>query len=68
MLLEGLYLPLTTPFYPDGSLNLRKLEHNADRYSRTPAAGFAVLSEVGEAYDAVGGWGSARRCSQPLDA
>ncbi|HEY6412499.1 MAG TPA: dihydrodipicolinate synthase family protein [Edaphobacter sp.] len=48
MLLEGLYLPLTTPFYPDGSLNLRKLEHNADRYSRTPAAGFAVLSEVGE--------------------
>ena len=48
MLLEGLYLPLTTPFYPDGTLNLRKLEHNADRYSRTPAAGFAVLSEVGE--------------------
>jgi 4-hydroxy-2-oxoglutarate aldolase len=48
MLLEGLYLPLTTPFYPDGSLNLRKLEHNADRYSRTPSTGFAVLSEVGE--------------------
>jgi 4-hydroxy-2-oxoglutarate aldolase len=48
MLLEGLYIPLTTPFYPDGRLNLRKLEHNADRYSRTPAAGFAVLSDVGE--------------------
>ena len=48
MLLEGLQLPLTTPFYPDGSLNLRKLEHNVDRYSKTPAAGLAVLSEMGE--------------------
>src|ERR1700753_660055 len=45
MLLEGLFLPVTTPFYLDGRLNLRKLEHNVDRYSRTPAAGFAVLSE-----------------------
>ncbi|RSL14567.1 2-dehydro-3-deoxy-L-galactonate aldolase [Edaphobacter aggregans] len=48
MLLEGLFIPLTTPFYPDGSLNLRKLEHNADRYSKTPAAGLVVLSEQGE--------------------
>jgi len=48
MLLEGLYLPLTTPFYPDGRLNLRKIEHNVDRYSRTPAAGMVVLSDVGE--------------------
>ncbi len=49
MLLEGLHLPLTTPFYPDGRLNLRKIEHNVDRYSRTPAAGLVVLSETGEA-------------------
>lgn len=48
MLLEGLHLPLTTPFYPDGRLNLRKLEHNVDRYSRTPVAGLVALSEVGE--------------------
>ena len=48
MLLEGLYLPIATPFYPDGRLNLRKIEHNVDRYSRTPAAGLAVLSDVGE--------------------
>ena len=48
MLLEGLFIPLITPFYPDGSLNLRKLEHNADRYSKTPAAGLTVLSEQGE--------------------
>lgn len=48
MLLEGLHLPLVTPFYPDGRLNLRKIEHNVDRYSRTPAAGIVVLSGAGE--------------------
>jgi len=48
MLLEGLQLPLTTPFYPDGRLNLRKLERNVACYSKTPAAGLAVLSEYGE--------------------
>jgi 4-hydroxy-2-oxoglutarate aldolase len=48
MLLEGLQLPLTTPFYPDGRLNLRKLEHNVERYSKTPVAGLVVLSEYGE--------------------
>jgi len=49
MLLEGLHLPLTTPFYSDGRLNLRKIEHNVDRYSRTPVAGLAILAENGEA-------------------
>ena len=49
MLLEGLYLPLITPFYPDGRLYLRKLEHNVDRYSKTPVAGMAALTEPGEA-------------------
>jgi 4-hydroxy-2-oxoglutarate aldolase len=49
MLLEGLQLPLTTPFYPDGRLNLLKLEHNAARYSRTPIAGLVALSDFGEA-------------------
>ncbi|MDQ2834395.1 MAG: dihydrodipicolinate synthase family protein [Acidobacteriota bacterium] len=48
MLLEGLQLPLTTPFYPDGRLNLRKLEHNVSRYSKTPAAGLVLLSWFGE--------------------
>jgi 4-hydroxy-2-oxoglutarate aldolase len=49
MLLEGLQLPLTTPFYPDGRLNLLKLEHNAARYSKTPVAGLVTLSDFGEA-------------------
>ncbi len=49
MLLDGLHIPLTTPFYPDGRVYLRKLEHNADRYSRTPATCLTVLSRTGEA-------------------
>ncbi len=49
MLLDGLHVPLTTPFYPDGRVYLRKLEHNADRYSKTPVAGLVVLSDLGEA-------------------
>jgi dihydrodipicolinate synthase/N-acetylneuraminate lyase len=48
MLLEGVHLPLTTPFYPDGRLNLRKMEHNVDRYSRTPVAALVALAETGE--------------------
>ncbi|MDW5266660.1 MULTISPECIES: dihydrodipicolinate synthase family protein [Acidobacteriaceae] len=48
MLLEGLHLPLTTPFYPDGRLNLRKLEHNVAAYSKSPVSAIAVLSRHGE--------------------
>ena len=49
MLLEGMHLPLTTPFFADGRLNLRKLEQNIARYSLTPAAGMVVLGVSGEA-------------------
>ena len=49
MLLEGIFPAITTPFYPDGRLYLRKLEHNVERYSRTPIAGMAVLGSTGEA-------------------
>ena len=48
MLLDGLHLPLTTPFHPDGRLNPRKLAANVVRYSRTPAAGLIVLGPSGE--------------------
>lgn len=48
MLLEGIFLPLTTPFHADGRLNLSKLEANVERYSRTPAAGMLVGDRVGE--------------------
>jgi 4-hydroxy-2-oxoglutarate aldolase len=49
MLLEGVFSAITTPFYPDGRLYLRKLEHNVERYSRTPCAGIVVLGSTGEA-------------------
>jgi 4-hydroxy-2-oxoglutarate aldolase len=48
MLLEGMHLPLTTPFHVDGRLNTRKLEDNAVRYSKTPAAGLVVLGHSGQ--------------------
>jgi len=48
MLLSGIFPAITTPFYPDGRLYLKKLEHNVDRYSRTPIAGMTVLGSTGE--------------------
>jgi 4-hydroxy-2-oxoglutarate aldolase len=48
MLLEGLHVPLTTPFHPDGRLNPRKLAANVVRYSKSPAAGLIVLGPSGE--------------------
>ena len=48
MLLEGLHIPLTTPFHPDGRLNLPKLAANLARSSKSPAAGLVVLGPSGE--------------------
>src|ERR1044071_1183397 len=49
MLLQGIFPPITTPFYPDGAVYFKKLEHNVERYSRTPVAGLTVLGSTGEA-------------------
>jgi 4-hydroxy-2-oxoglutarate aldolase len=49
MLLYGIFPPITTPFYPDGRVYLKKLEHNVERYSKTPVAGIVVLGSTGEA-------------------
>jgi dihydrodipicolinate synthase/N-acetylneuraminate lyase len=49
MLLSGIFPPITTPFYPDGSVYWKKLEHNVERYSRTPIAGIVVQGSTGEA-------------------
>src|ERR1700712_4946599 len=48
MLLDGVHIPLTTPFYPDGRVYLRKLEHNVRRYSLTPVSGLSALSSISE--------------------
>ncbi len=49
MLLQGIFPPVTTPFYPDGNVYFKKLEHNVERYSKTPVAGIVVLGSTGEA-------------------
>jgi 4-hydroxy-2-oxoglutarate aldolase len=49
MLLHGIFPPITTPFYADGRVYLKKLEHNVERYSKTPVAGIVVLGSTGEA-------------------
>ena len=49
MLLQGIFPPITTPFYPDGKIYHRKLEQNVEHFSRTPVAGIVVLGSTGEA-------------------
>lgn len=49
MLLQGVFPAVTTPFYPDGAVYYKKIEHNIDRYSRTPVAGMVILGSTGEA-------------------
>lgn len=49
MLLQGIFPAVTTPFYSEGAVYYKKIEHNVDRYSRTPIAGMVVLGSTGEA-------------------
>src|ERR1700686_3800902 len=49
MLLQGIFPAMTTPFYPDGAVYYKKIEHNVDRYSRTPISGLVALGSTGEA-------------------
>jgi len=49
MLLQGIFTPISTPFYPDGNLYSKKLESNVEHYSKTPVAGIVVLGSTGEA-------------------
>jgi 4-hydroxy-2-oxoglutarate aldolase len=49
MLLQGIFPPVTTPFYPQGNVYFKKLEANVERYSKTPVAGIVALGSTGEA-------------------
>jgi 4-hydroxy-2-oxoglutarate aldolase len=49
MLLHGIFPPITTPFYPDGRVYYKKLEHNVERYSHAPLSGLVVLGSTAEA-------------------
>ena len=45
----GIYTPLATPFATDGSLDVRGLARNVERYLRSPLMGLVVLGSNGEA-------------------
>ena len=49
MLLEGIFAPVTTPFYPNEQVYFKKLEYNVARLSMTLLAGIVVLGSTGEA-------------------
>ena len=51
MLIEGMFAAISTPFYADERLYLRKLEANVARYSRGLLAGMVVLGSTGEAVE-----------------
>lgn len=48
MLLQGVFPAITTPFYPDGRIYFRKLEHNVEKYSLTDITGIVVLGSTAE--------------------
>jgi dihydrodipicolinate synthase/N-acetylneuraminate lyase len=48
MLLEGIFAPITTPFYPDERVYFKKLEFNVGRLSLTALAGLVALGSTGE--------------------
>lgn len=47
--LNGIMPPLTTPFTPDGSLDLGSLRDNVTRYNQTGLVGYVALGSNGEA-------------------
>jgi dihydrodipicolinate synthase/N-acetylneuraminate lyase len=49
MLLEGIFAPATTPFYPNEQVYYKKLEFNVARLSLTALSGIVVLGSTGEA-------------------
>src|SRR3979490_576530 len=70
MLLQGIFPAVTTPFYADGAVYYKKIEHNIDRYSRTPIAGMVVLGSTGEAVmlsdeERREVWGETRQAAAP---
>jgi len=49
MLLHGVLPPITTPFYQNGDIYFRKLQHNVEKLCLTPVSGLVVLGSTGEA-------------------
>lgn len=46
--LSGVFPPLTTPFAADGSVDLKALAANIEKYNQTKLAGYVVVGSTGE--------------------
>src|SRR5215470_11194485 len=46
--LQGVLLPVTTPFSKDGVVDLSSLKSNLDQWSRTGISGYVLLGSTGE--------------------
>lgn len=46
--LSGVFPPLTTPFAADGSVDLKALAANIEKYNQTRLAGYVVVGSTGE--------------------
>jgi 4-hydroxy-2-oxoglutarate aldolase len=47
-LLNGILLPITTPFLPDGSIDFPGLGANIGKWNETGVSGYVVLGSTGE--------------------
>jgi 4-hydroxy-2-oxoglutarate aldolase len=48
VIFSGVFAALTTPYAHDGSVSLRDLKHNVQRYNQTDLAGYVALGSTGE--------------------
>jgi 4-hydroxy-2-oxoglutarate aldolase len=48
MKLQGIYPPVATPFDHKGDLYRVKVQHNVEKWNKTPLAGYAVCGSTGE--------------------
>ncbi len=46
--LEGIFLPIATPFNAQGNLYKAKVRHNVEKWNRTGLAGYVVCGSTGE--------------------
>src|SRR5580704_17418124 len=48
MKLQGIFLPVTTPFNHAGELYRIKVQHNIEKFNRTSITGYVVCAKTGE--------------------
>lgn len=70
LLLDGVFVPMTTPFVADGALALDRLAGNLAAYNRLPLAGYVMTGSTGEAVmltrdECERVWAAAREAAAP---